>query len=45
MKLLAAGKEQKTTMTAMARELLGFIWVIGIKAEAVCTRQLRNSKR
>ena len=27
-------------MTAIARELLGFIWAIGIKAEAACTQQL-----
>jgi hypothetical protein len=26
-------------MTAVARELLGFIWAIGIKAEAVASRQ------
>ena len=27
-------------MTAVARELLGFIWAIGIKAEAACKQQL-----
>ena len=26
-------------MTAVARELLGFIWAIGIKAEAAAYRQ------
>jgi len=36
MKLMARGKEQRKTMTAVARELLGFIWAIGIKAEAAC---------
>ena len=40
MKLMAAGKDQRKTMTAVGRELLGFIWAIGIKAEAVCTRPL-----
>jgi hypothetical protein len=32
MTLMARGKEQRKTMTAIARELLGFIWAIGIKA-------------
>jgi hypothetical protein len=27
-------------MTAIARELMGFIWAIGIKAEAASKRQL-----
>jgi transposase len=40
MKLMVAGKDQRKTMTAIGRELLGFIWAIGIKAEAACTRQL-----
>jgi transposase len=35
MKLMAAGKDQRKVMTAVARELMGFIWAIGIKAEAV----------
>jgi transposase len=40
MKLMARGKEQRKTMTAVARELLGFIWAIGIKAEAACKQQM-----
>jgi hypothetical protein len=40
MKLMGRGKEQRKTMTAVARELLGFIWAIGIKAEAACTQRL-----
>jgi transposase len=40
MTLMARGKEQRKTMTAIARELLGFIWAIGIKAEAACKLQL-----
>jgi transposase len=40
MTLMARGKEQRKTMTAVARELLGFIWAIGIKAEAACKQQL-----
>ena len=39
MKLIAAGKDQRKVMTAIARELLGFIWAIGIKAEAEANRQ------
>ena len=39
MKLMAAGKDQKKIMTAIGRELLGFIWAIGIKAEAACCKQ------
>src|SRR5664280_2210470 len=34
MRLGAAGKDQKKIVTAIGRELLGFIWAIGIKAEA-----------
>jgi transposase len=40
MALIARGKEPRKTMTAIARELLGFIWAIGIKAEAACKQQL-----
>jgi hypothetical protein len=32
-KLLAKGKNKGVVMTAVGRELLGFIWAIGIKAE------------
>jgi transposase len=39
-KLMARGKEQRKTMTAVARELLGFIWAIGIKAEAASKQQM-----
>jgi transposase len=34
MRLAAAGKDQRNIITAVGRELLGFIWAIGIKAEA-----------
>jgi transposase len=34
MRLTAAGKDQRKIITAVGRELLGFIWVIGIKTEA-----------
>jgi transposase len=40
MKLTMAGKDQRKIMTAVGRELLGFIWAIGIKAEAACEQQL-----
>ena len=33
-KLLAAGKDQRKIVTAVGRELLGFVWAIGVKAEA-----------
>ena len=39
MALTARGKDQRKTMTAVARELLGFIWAIGIKAEAMACKQ------
>ena len=39
MTLMARGKEQRKTMTAVARELLGFIWAIAIRAEAACMQQ------
>ena len=32
-RLAAAGKSQPTTVTAVGRELLGFIWAIGVHAE------------
>jgi transposase len=34
MRLAAASKDQRKIITAVGRELLGFIWAIGIKAEA-----------
>jgi transposase len=40
MKLTMAGKDQREVMTAVARELLGFIWAIGIKAEAAGKQQM-----
>ena len=33
-RLAAAGKDQRKIITAVARELLGFIWAIGVKTEA-----------
>jgi transposase len=35
MKLGAAGKPQGKIITAVARDLLGFIWAIGIRAETI----------
>jgi transposase len=40
LKLMAAGKDQRKVMTAVGRELLGFIWAIGIEAEAGCAQQI-----
>ncbi len=39
MKLGAAGKHQGKIITAVARELLGFIWAIGIRAEMIAGPQ------
>jgi transposase len=33
-RLMAAGKDKRTIVTAVGRELLGFIWAIGIQSEA-----------
>ena len=37
--MMNAGKDQRKVMTAIGRELLGFIWAIGIKAEAAACKQ------
>jgi transposase len=39
-RLAAAGKDQRKIVTAVGRELLGFIWAIGIKAEAASKLQM-----
>lgn len=33
-RLVAAGKDQRKIVTAVGRELLGFVWAIGLRAEA-----------
>jgi hypothetical protein len=38
-KLAAAGKAQGKIIAAVARELLGFIWAIGIRAELSSGRE------
>jgi transposase len=38
MKMSSAGKEQRKTVIAVGRELLGFIWAIGVKAETAGDR-------
>jgi transposase len=40
MKLSMAGKDQRKIMTAVARELLGFIWAIGVKVEHACQQPI-----
>src|SRR6201990_962463 len=37
-KLTMAGKDQRKVITAVGRELLGFIWAIAIKAERIATQ-------
>ena len=39
-KLTMAGKDQGKVITAVARELLGFIWAIGVKAEQACQQPI-----
>lgn len=39
-RLTAAGKDQRKIVTAVGRELLGFIWAIGIKAEAASKQKM-----
>jgi transposase len=39
-KLTMAGKDLRKITTAVARELLGFIWAIAIKAEAGCRKPM-----
>lgn len=39
-RLAAAGKDQRKIVTAIGRELLGFIWAIGIQAEAAARQCL-----
>ena len=40
MRLAAAGKDQRKIITAVGRELLGFVWAIGIKAEAAAKQKM-----
>jgi transposase len=39
-RLAAAGKDPRKIITAVGRELLGFVWAIGIKAEAAASQQM-----
>jgi transposase len=39
-RLAAAGKDRRKIVTAVGRELLGFIWAIGIKAEAAANQRM-----
>jgi transposase len=39
-RLAAAGKDQRKIITAVGRELLGFIWSIGIKAEMAAEQRM-----
>jgi len=39
MRLAAAGKDQRKIVTAVRRELLGFIWAIGTRAEVTCKQK------
>jgi hypothetical protein len=40
LKLMAAGKDKKRIITAVGRELLGFVWAIGLKAEIASKLQM-----
>ena len=39
-RLTMAGKDHRKVITAVGRELLGFIWAIAIKAERVATQPI-----
>jgi transposase len=39
-RLVAAGKDQRKIITAVGRELLGFVWAIGVKAEAAAKQKM-----
>jgi transposase len=39
-RLAAAGKDQRKIVTAVGRELLGFIWAIGVKMETAASQAL-----
>ena len=39
-RLAAAGKDRRKIVTAVGRELLGFIWAIGIKAETAAQQRM-----
>jgi transposase len=47
MRLAAAGKDKRKITTAVARELLGFIWAIGTRAETTVRQRIaaRQKKR
>jgi hypothetical protein len=38
-RLMAAGKDQRKIITAVGRELLGFIWAIGTRTEALSSQR------
>jgi transposase len=40
MRMAAAGKDQRKIITAVGRELLGFVWAIGIKAESAVMQKM-----
>jgi transposase len=39
-RLAAGGKDQRKIVTAVGRELLGFIWAIGVKTEAAAKKRI-----
>ena len=39
-RLSAAGKDRRKIVTAVGRELLGFVWAIGTKAEAAAKQRI-----
>jgi transposase len=40
MRLAAAGKDKRKITTAVVRELLGFIWAIGTRAETTVSQRI-----
>jgi hypothetical protein len=40
LKLGAAGKDHRKIVTAVARELLGFVWAVGTRAETIVSQRV-----
>ena len=41
-RLAAAGKDQRKIITAVGREVVGFIWAIGVKVEAASKQPMAS---
>jgi hypothetical protein len=41
-RLAAAGKDQRKIITSVGREVVGFIWAIGVKVEAASKQPMAS---